>query len=143
MTETLFAAGGLVWRKLASGSIVVLLVHRERYDDWAIPKGKRDEGETDEDCAIREVHEETGLLCALDGEMITLSRKLVDWRDGETKMKCVRFWLMHSLDPDAQPDPLDTAEVDEWRWVSFLEALQLLTYDDEKTVIREAQRLLV
>jgi 8-oxo-dGTP pyrophosphatase MutT (NUDIX family) len=54
------AAGGLVVR---NGE--VLLVHRPKYDDWTFPKGKAEDGETDEACALREVEEETGFTCAL------------------------------------------------------------------------------
>ena len=52
-------------RTAADGSTEVLLVHRPKYDDWSLPKGKRDPGETDEQCAVREVEEETGLRCRL------------------------------------------------------------------------------
>ena len=58
------ASGGVVVRNSATGP-EVLVVHRPRYDDWSIPKGKRDPGETDEQCAVREVEEETGVRCAL------------------------------------------------------------------------------
>ena len=143
MDDTIHAAGGVVWKKLLNNSLVVLCIHRARYGDWCLPKGKRDEGETDEACALREVHEETGLVCELGRELTTLSRFVVDWRDGLRKPKSCRFWLMQSVDADAEPDPLDTAEVDEWRWISLLEALQILSYDDEKTVIAEAHRVLV
>ena len=47
----------------------VLVVHRPAYDDWTFPKGKVERGETDEDCAVREVEEETGLRCTLGREL--------------------------------------------------------------------------
>ena len=59
------AAGGLIPRSGAHGR-EVLVVHRPRYDDWTFPKGKADDGESDEDCALREVDEETGLRCVLE-----------------------------------------------------------------------------
>ena len=62
---TIRAAGGVLVRDGA-----VLLVHRPRYDDWSFPKGKLDKGETDEQCAVREVEEETGLRCRLDAELL-------------------------------------------------------------------------
>jgi 8-oxo-dGTP diphosphatase len=58
------ASGGVVYRDGADG-LEVLLVHRPRYDDWSLPKGKLDDGESWEDAAVREVEEETGLRCAL------------------------------------------------------------------------------
>ena len=61
---TVRAAGGVPVRETPVG-VEVLLVHRPRYGDWTFPKGKRERGETDEECAVREVREETGLVCAL------------------------------------------------------------------------------
>ena len=57
-----FAAGGVVCRQ-SGDTVEVLLVHRPRYDDWSLPKGKLDPGESFEDAALREVEEETGLRC--------------------------------------------------------------------------------
>jgi 8-oxo-dGTP pyrophosphatase MutT (NUDIX family) len=57
----------------------VLLVHRPRYGDWSLPKGKAKRGETDEECALREVEEETGLRCALGRELA--STEYLDRRD--------------------------------------------------------------
>src|SRR5215831_20753764 len=67
--ELVRAAGGLVTRTGAGGLREILLVHRPKYDDWTIPKGKAEPGESDEDCALREVWEETGLRCALGAEL--------------------------------------------------------------------------
>jgi 8-oxo-dGTP diphosphatase len=62
------AAGGVVVRD-APGGPEVLVVHRPEYDDWTFPKGKAEPGETDEACALREVEEETGLVCELESEL--------------------------------------------------------------------------
>ena len=62
------AAGGVPARSGDSG-LEVLVVHRPAYGDWTFPKGKCERGESDEDCARREVEEETGLVCELDGEL--------------------------------------------------------------------------
>ena len=67
------AAGGVVWRRGSKGSLKVLLVHRERYDDWSFPKGKLDPGETHRHAALREVKEETGLRCKTGEELPELS----------------------------------------------------------------------
>jgi 8-oxo-dGTP diphosphatase len=58
--ELVRAAGGVVWRT-GTGQIELLLVHRPKYDDWSFPKGKCEDDEPDEDCALREIEEETGL----------------------------------------------------------------------------------
>ena len=58
------AAGGVVWRRGDAG-LELAVVHRPRYDDWSLPKGKLDPGETWEEAALREVEEEIGLRCRL------------------------------------------------------------------------------
>jgi 8-oxo-dGTP diphosphatase len=63
------AAGGVVWRAGAGGAPEFVAVHRPRYDDWSLPKGKLDPGETWEQAALREVEEEVGLRCTLGAEL--------------------------------------------------------------------------
>src|SRR5205823_11775473 len=86
------AAGGLVVRN-AGGEPQVLLVHRPKYDDWSLPKGKADPGETDEETAAREVEEETGLRCRLGVEL-----PAVEYHDRYGRPKRVRYWLMEPED---------------------------------------------
>jgi 8-oxo-dGTP pyrophosphatase MutT (NUDIX family) len=83
------AAGGLVVRARIDGSPEVLLVHRPRYGDWTIPKGKAAVGETDEECALREVEEETGLRCVLGRELAS-----TEYLDRRNRAKRVRYWEM-------------------------------------------------
>src|SRR3954470_10760122 len=65
MTEhEVLAAGGVVVR---DGRVAV--VHRPKYDDWSLPKGKLDPGEGFEEAALREVEEETGMRCRLGREL--------------------------------------------------------------------------
>jgi 8-oxo-dGTP diphosphatase len=108
------AAGGLVLR---SGN--VLLVHRPKYDDWTFPKGKCEEGESDEDCALREVREETGLRCELVEEAAT-----TEYVDSRGRSKRVRWWVMEPLEGTFTP----TDEVDDIQWASPADAAQLLSY---------------
>jgi 8-oxo-dGTP diphosphatase len=109
------AAGGLVVRE---GE--VLLVHRPQYDDWTFPKGKADDGESDEDCALREVEEETGLRCTLGRELGS-----TEYVDSKGRPKRVRWWLMAPVDGTFAP----THEVDEIRWLRPDVAADLLSYD--------------
>jgi len=108
------AAGGLVVR---DGE--VLLVHRPKYDDWSFPKGKCDEGESGEACALREVEEETGLRCELLDE-IGQTRYI----DGKGRPKSVRYWRMSPVDGEFEPHD----EVDEIRWETAEHAAGLLSW---------------
>jgi len=125
MTSEIEAAGGVVMRD--DGRVVV--VHRPRYDDWTLPKGKLDAGESFEQAALREVEEETGLRARLGRELPPASY------DVRGRRKLVRYWLMEVVD-----DPGFTAndEVDALRWLSPADAAALLTYDRDKEVLAAA-----
>jgi 8-oxo-dGTP diphosphatase len=116
----------------ASGGVVtrggeVALVHRPRYDDWSFPKGKLDPGETWEECALREVEEETGVRCRLGEELPATT-----YRDNKGRAKVVRYWRMEPLDGEFAPSD----EVDEVRWVAPDEAAELLSYDRDRELLR-------
>jgi 8-oxo-dGTP diphosphatase len=118
------AAGGVVTR---DGR--VLVVHRPKYDDWSLPKGKLEDGESWEDAAVREVQEETGLRCALDEELSS-----VHYRDAKGRPKRVRYWRMRGCDGKFAP----TDEVDEARWVDRDGALALLSYQHDRNLVAAA-----
>lgn len=119
------AAGGAVWRRADEG-IEVLLVHRPRYDDWSLPKGKADPGEDLDACAIREVEEETGLACELGAELVELR-----YRDHKDRPKLVRYWAMTVLSGAFAPND----EVDEACWLRIPEARDQLTYPHDRDVL--------
>ena|SRR5579862_1317379 len=112
-TTLVRAAGGVLVR---DGH--VLLVHRPQYDDWTLPKGKLVEGESWEDGALREVAEETGLVCEL-GEEVGRTRYV----DSRGRNKEVRYFRMTS---DGRAEAQN--EVDEVRWVALEQAAGLLSY---------------
>ena len=120
------AAGGVVLRRSGSAH-QVLLVHRPRYDDWSLPKGKRDPGETDEQCAVREVFEETGYVCRLGREL--LPSRYVDRRGRD---KVVRWWEMTIV---GERDFVGGEEIDERRWVPISEAAVLASHHDDVALI--------
>ncbi len=105
----------------------VVVVHRPKYDDWTLPKGKALDGESDEACAVREVEEETGLRCEREAELARSS-----YRDASGRPKIARYWLMRPVGGDLQP----SLEVDEARWVPLAEAAELLTYERDREVLR-------
>ena len=123
------AAGGVVWRRSGEGAVEVLVVHRPRYDDWSLPKGKADPGESDADCALREVEEETGFTCRLGAELLPTS-----YRDNKGRPKTVRYWAMEPVSGDGGFTP--NAEIDEIRWLPAPEAVKLLSYDHDRPVVQ-------
>ena len=129
--EPVRAAGGVVWRRHGQGPVEVLLVHRPRYDDWSLPKGKCDKGETDEECALREVAEETGFACRLGAELPSTR-----YRDNKNREKVVRYWAM---EPVADAGFTPNAEIDEIRWLPRSEAVKQLAYDHDRPVVEALQ----
>ncbi|WP_225316356.1 MULTISPECIES: NUDIX hydrolase [Haloferax] len=128
-TQLTFAAGGLLRRD--DGRIC--LVYRPRYDDWSLPKGKVKSGETLVETAIREVAEETrsSVEC---GRFAGRYEYVVDAdADTESGPKGVFIWHMHLVDEDPF-DPDD--EVGAREWVSPEDALDVLTYENERALVR-------
>ena len=127
MNPTVIAAGAVVWRYDGEGNVHVLLIHRPRYDDWSIPKGKLDEGEQLIACAYREVIEETHLKVSF-GPFITETEYHV--ADG---LKRVSYWAAHAYDPN--DNFVANAEADEGRWLTIEEAIELATRESDKEVL--------
>jgi 8-oxo-dGTP pyrophosphatase MutT (NUDIX family) len=122
------AAGGVVVRDSEEGPEVAL-VHRPRYDDWSLPKGKLKPGEGWADAALREVAEETGLRCRLEAELPP-SR----YTDSKGRRKLVRYWRLRADGGEFAPSD----EVDELRWAGAAEAERLLSYPRDRELVRAA-----
>jgi 8-oxo-dGTP diphosphatase len=105
----------------------VAVVHRSRYDDWSLPKGKIIEGESAEQAALREVEEETGLRCELGEELAP-----AHYRDRKGRRKRVRWWLMRPVSGTFEPN----AEVDELRWLDAPDAIDLLDYEHDRELVK-------
>lgn len=130
-TRRVQAAGGVVWRRSPAGGLEVLLVHRPRYDDWTVPKGKLEAGEDHPAAALREVEEETGLPCTLGPELASTS-----YVDRKGRPKRVRYWAMTA----AGGEFAATDEVDEVRWLPLEEAKSLLSYARDATILDALRR---
>src|SRR5580658_4513951 len=124
--DTVRAAGGVVLRHAASGRREVAVVHRGGRDDWSLPKGKLATDESFEECALREVQEETGLRCRL-GRFLGST----EYRDRRDRPKVVAYWLMDPLDGEFTPSD----EVDEMRWLELTIAKRALTYQRDRELL--------
>lgn len=120
------AAGGLVWRRKPKKGLQVLVVHRDRYDDWTFPKGKLDPGERWIDAARREVEEETGFTPDV-GEELVETRYI----DPKGRDKRVRYWAMTVRAGTFTPND----EVDSIEWLSPDKVRRRLTYDRDSAVL--------
>lgn len=120
------AAGGVVWRVTSKGQLKVLLVHRPRYGDWSLPKGKLDVDEGHRDAALREVAEETGLRCRTGIELPEAR-----YNDRKGRPKRVRYWSMEPIDGAFAAND----EVDQVEWLPVGEARRRLTYPHDRAVL--------
>jgi 8-oxo-dGTP pyrophosphatase MutT (NUDIX family)/phosphohistidine phosphatase SixA len=125
------AAGGVLWRPALGGAgVEIALVHRPKYDDWSLPKGKLEPGEPGVLGGVREIVEETG-YSAVPGRPLGEIRYL---KDGDPKR--VRYWSMRAVGGGFQPN----AEVDQVMWLPPREALQHLAADRDGPIVTEYAR---
>jgi polyphosphate kinase len=125
--DVVMAAGGIVHRRGDEGAREVLVAHRPRYDDWSFPKGKLTGEESEAEAALREVREETGYNCELGPEI-----GAIEYLDPSDRRKIVRYWAMNVIDGAFASND----EVDEVRWVDVDSALDSLTYDRDRALLR-------
>ena len=125
-SDVIEAAGGLVWRMGAAGKELAV-IHRARYDDWTLPKGKLEKDESWESGAVREVWEETGCRAKLDDFAGSVSYL------AGNQPKIVLFWHMHLLD---EGEFKASDEVDQLLWLSLEEAAERVQYPGEKTLLK-------
>ncbi|TFV89236.1 NUDIX hydrolase [Blastococcus sp. CT_GayMR16] len=124
------AAGGAVWRHAPDGGTEVAVVHRPRYDDWSLPKGKLDAGEHALAAAVREVVEETGL------EVDAGRRSVQTCYAVPEGTKRVDYWLMQAVGGDFEPND----EVDELRWLPISVAGELCSHQQDRDVLTDLAR---
>ena len=123
------AAGALLWRDNSDLSIEVALIHRPRYQDWSLPKGKLEMGETALQCAYREVQEETGIRATFTRQLGTVEYE----ESGQEKR--VKYWAAHCALTNSEFVPNE--EVDQMRWLSPSQALEQATHDSDKSIIEK------
>jgi 8-oxo-dGTP diphosphatase len=116
----------VVWRN-RHGKIEIAAIHRPRYDDWSLPKGKLDDGETELVAAAREVREEIGA-------QVAVSRRIGETSyDTPTGRKSVSYWAMRYLGGLFTP----TGEVDGLDWLRPGDARELLSYDVDRRILAD------
>jgi ADP-ribose pyrophosphatase YjhB (NUDIX family) len=129
MENIILAAGGIVWRRI-SGEYKIALVCKKRNNisEWSLPKGKLIEGESWQDAAMREAEEETGQSVRILAFADTISYH------ADNTPKVVSYWHMYSTGTFSKlPDPAEISEVD---WYSIEDATEILTYPEQKNLIR-------
>ena len=129
MTGDRIEAGGGVIVDMSKGKPRYLLIHRPRYDDWSLPKGKLNQREKHRDAALREVKEETGLVCDVLAKLSP-----VNYITPNGKPKRVKYWLMRAVSGEF----VRNDEVDAVTWVKRTQAMSLLTHVHDQAVLVEA-----
>lgn len=137
MTETaIYAAGGVVWR-VVDGKLRVLLIHRTKYRDVTLPKGKVDPGEMLAETAAREIHEETGIRVNL-GVPIGVSR----YRLPSKRTKIVHYWSAEATEPAIRASSfVPNKEIAALEWVSLKKARARLSYPVDVEILENFARL--
>ena len=138
MTETaVYAAGGVVWR-VVDGKLRMLLIHRTKYRDITLPKGKVDPGEMLAETAVREIHEETGIRVAL-GVPVGVSR----YRLPSKRTKIVHYWAAEATEPAIRASAfVPNKEIAALEWVSPKKALRRLSYPVDVEIVENFMRLI-
>ncbi|MBV5242818.1 NUDIX hydrolase [Mycolicibacterium sp. PAM1] len=133
VTKTpIMAAGAVLWRPQdGTDAPEIAIIHRPRYDDWSLPKGKVDPGETDTVAAVREIEEETGFRSHLGRRLPTVTYPV----DGAVKK--VRYWAARAVGGEFVPND----EVDEMKWLPADRAIAELGYPHDRKVVRRFLKL--
>jgi len=127
------SAGGVIVRW--QGTVPYVLLIRDPYKHWGFPKGHLETGETPDAAALREVTEETGLAHLVLGPRLGT----IDWyfrSRGRLIHKFCHFYLIES--PDGETNPQADEGITACRWLPLSEALQVISYDNAREVLRRA-----
>ena len=127
----IFAAGAVLWRPDGDSEPLIAVVHRPRYHDWSLPKGKVDAGETQPVTAVREVEEETGFVCELGRRLASVSYPVGD------RTKRVVYWSARTLGGEFTAN----SEVDELEWLPVKQAMKRLQYPYDRKILRRFAKI--
>lgn len=133
VSPNILAAGAVLWRHGAEGGLEIAVVHRPKYNDWSLPKGKLDPGETPMITAVREVAEETGLNSRLGRYLGYVTYPV----PGHRKLKRVDYWAATVVDGEF----VANSEVDELDWYPLDRVMDQLSYPMDRTIVRNFLRL--
>lgn len=130
-SKVVYAAGAVLWRPRGANdpNLEIAMIHRPRYDDWSLPKGKVDPGETAPVAAVREVFEETGHHAALGRRLDMVSYPIDSPSRG---VKKVYYWAARSTGGEFTPG----SEVDELVWLPVADAVKRLDYAHDRKMLR-------
>ncbi|MGW0736729.1 NUDIX hydrolase [Streptomyces sp. NPDC002851] len=126
---TVWAAGCVLWRRSPSGDIELALVHRPKWEDWSLPKGKLKPGEEPRDAALREVLEETGMTCVLGPALPN-----THYVDAQSRPKVVFYWVAEATGGAFLP----STEISRLVWLPPATALEWLTHERDRELIPAA-----
>lgn len=131
-TTRILAAGAVLWQRTdGSSEHEVAIIHRPRYDDWSLPKGKLEPCETEPVTAVREVREETGYHSVLGRRLATVRYPV------EQGVKQVRYWAARALDGEFTAND----EVDNLAWLPVKDAMAKVVYPHDRKVLRRFDEL--
>jgi 8-oxo-(d)GTP phosphatase len=132
MPKPILAAGAVLWRFVeGSSDIEVALIHRPRYNDWSLPKGKLNSGETEPAAAVREVHEETGQHSHLGRALGVVRYPVLQG------IKRVRYWASHAIGGEFAAND----EVDEMLWTTLSDAIGKVSYPHDRKILRRFKKV--
>ncbi|GAB3601349.1 NUDIX hydrolase [Microbacterium tumbae] len=134
--KAVYAAGAVVWR-LVDGKLRILLIHRTKYRDITLPKGKVDPGEMLAQTAVREVHEETGIRVDL-GVPVGVSRYFMRPK----RQKVVHYWAAEATDEAIRRSTfVPNSEIAALEWVGLKKARKLLSYPVDEEILDAFEHL--
>ena len=129
--------------EVSAGAIVYTIIDRKPYyllicskgDDWGFPKGHLEKDESVKEAALREIKEETGI----NVDLVTSFKRTLEYSLPNGNDKIVYYFIGEFKDQEFKKQE---DEVKEIRLLPYEEALEILTYDDMKSIFRQAHEVI-